>query len=124
MARVTLASRSRSSATVAVATYWMPCAMAIAGRFLPWPKTLPGSGPTAMVVAGRAAAAALRDHPDVAAALHPERRGDAGRDCRGVAEERMDPRNLPGGLGVGGREHLQAAGGVRRHQLVAGGVHR
>ena len=30
--------------------------MAIAGRFLPWPKTLPGAWPTAMVVAVRAAA--------------------------------------------------------------------
>ena len=29
--------------------------MAMAGTNLPWPKALPGSGPTAMVVAVRAA---------------------------------------------------------------------
>ena len=51
----TFASRSRSSATVAVATYGISCAIAISGAFLPWPKTLPGSAPTACVVAVRAA---------------------------------------------------------------------
>ena len=33
----------------------MPCAIAIRGTFLPVPKTLPGAGPTAGVVAVRAA---------------------------------------------------------------------
>ena len=33
----------------------MPCAIAISGTFLPLPKTLPGSRPTAGVVAVRAA---------------------------------------------------------------------
>src|SRR6266571_2788019 len=76
----------------------MPWAMAMAGTFLPWPKTLPGSLPTAMVVAVRAAG--------------------------GVAEQRMDPGNLPGGFRVRGREHLEAAGGVGRHQLAGAGGHR
>ncbi len=54
MAFSTLASRSRRSATVAVATYGISCAIAISGRFLPWPKAAPGSAPTAIVVAVRA----------------------------------------------------------------------
>ena len=41
--------------SVAVATYGMPCAIAIAGTFLPCPKAFPGCSPTAMVVAVRAA---------------------------------------------------------------------
>jgi len=40
---------------VAVATYGISCAIAISGTFLPWPNLLPGSGPTAWVVAVRAA---------------------------------------------------------------------
>jgi hypothetical protein len=55
IARRTLASRSCRSATVAVATYGISCAMAIAGAFLPWPKALPGRDPIAGVVAVRAA---------------------------------------------------------------------
>src|SRR5437763_891430 len=51
MARVTLASRSCRSATVAVATYGMLCAMASRGMSLPVPKTLPGFVPMAGVVA-------------------------------------------------------------------------
>jgi hypothetical protein len=43
--------------TVAVATYGISCAIAISGALLPWPKALPGSGPTACVVAVRAATA-------------------------------------------------------------------
>ena len=39
----TLASRSRRSATVAVATYGIPCAIAMRGRSLPWPNALPGA---------------------------------------------------------------------------------
>jgi len=35
--------------------------MAIRGRFLPWPKTLPGSGPTGWVVAVRAAGGVATD---------------------------------------------------------------
>jgi hypothetical protein len=56
--------------------------------------------------------------------LDLDRRGDAGGDRRGVAEQRVDPRNLPRGFGVGRREDLEAAGGVGRDQLVVGGVHR
>ena len=42
MAFSTLASRSRRSAIVAVATYGISCAIAISGALLPWPNTLPG----------------------------------------------------------------------------------
>ena len=38
-----------------MATYGMRCAIAISGTFLPVPNTLPGAGPTAGVVAVRAA---------------------------------------------------------------------
>ena len=55
MARSTFASRSRRSAIVAVATYGISCAIAISGALLPCPNTLPGSAPTACVVAVRAA---------------------------------------------------------------------
>ncbi len=50
IARRTLYSRSRSPATVAVATYGISCAMAISGAFFPCPNGLPGSGPVAGVV--------------------------------------------------------------------------
>ena len=40
---------------MAVATYGISCAIAISGTFLPWPNRLPGSRPTACVVAVRAA---------------------------------------------------------------------
>jgi hypothetical protein len=53
-----------------------------------------------------------------------ERGGDAGADRGGVAEERVDPRQLPRRLGVGRREHLEAAGRVRGDELVSGGPHR
>ena len=55
MAFSTFASRSRRSATVAVATYGISCAIAMRGTSLPWPKTLPGCSPTACVVMVRAA---------------------------------------------------------------------
>ena len=55
MACVTLASRSRRSATVAVATYGTSWAIAMRGTSLPWPNTFPGSAPTAWVVMVRAA---------------------------------------------------------------------
>jgi hypothetical protein len=146
--------------------------MAMAGTNLPWPKGLPGSGPSGMVVAvraaggvaelrwtprvhvaavvvadvehvvvalehagqaaeadvGGAAVAALGDDADIAALafllLDLDRRGDAGGDRRGVAEQRMDPRNLPGGFRVGRGEDFEAAGGVGRDQLSLAGDHR
>src|SRR3954468_18415028 len=52
---LTLYSRSRRSAIVAVATYGISCAIAISGALLPWPNELPGASPTASVVAVRAA---------------------------------------------------------------------
>jgi hypothetical protein len=45
-------------------------------------------------------------------------------DRSGVAEQRMDPRQLPRRFRVGRREHLEAAGGVGGDELVAGGAHR
>ena len=79
---------------------------------------------------GRSAVAALGDHAN-AALLEPglqrldlERGGDAGSDRSGVAEQRMDPWQLPRRLRVGRREHLEAAGGVGGDQLVAGRAHR
>ena len=142
----TFASRSRRSATVAVATYGISCAIAISGTFLPWPKALPGSSPTAGVVAVRAAGGvaprALHAGVHVAPRCRSrcrarrrcartcrtgsrsrcrwcrrrrparctrtssrpfalQRRGDAGGDRGGVAEQRVDPRHLPRVSGYG-----------------------
>ena len=72
---------------------------------------------------GAAAVPALRDDPHLAPALHLQCCGDSGRDRRSVAEQAVDPGNLPRGFGIGRREHLQATGGVGRDQLVAGRVH-
>src|SRR5262249_27524098 len=55
MARVTFASRSRRSATVAVATYGIRCARAIRGTSLPCPNRFPATVPSTGVVAVRAA---------------------------------------------------------------------
>jgi hypothetical protein len=55
---------------------------------------------------GGAAVAALGDDLDVVAALDAHGRGNAGGDRGGVAEERVDPGDLPRGLGVGRGEHL------------------
>jgi hypothetical protein len=112
--------------------------------FLPWPKTFPGAGPTAPVVAvraaggvapealhagvhvglvvvadeehvvvtlehprqapepdvDRAAVAALADDANVGATLHLEGSGDARRYSRRVAEQGMDPGQLPRRLGI------------------------
>ncbi len=73
---------------------------------------------------GGAAVAALRDHAHVVAALHAHRRGDARRDRRGVAEQRMNPRDLPRGLRVRRGEHFEAAGRVDGDDLVVRGAHR
>ena len=56
--------------------------------------------------------------------LHAHRRRDAGGHRRGVAEQRVDPRDLPRGLGIGRREHLEAAGRVDGDQLAVGRAHR
>src|SRR5215208_6942306 len=124
IARSTFASRSRRSATVAVATYGISWAIAISGALLPCPKTLPGSGPTACVVAVRAAGGALADHAHVLAALRLQRGGDTARDGRRVAEQRVDPRELPRALGIGRGEHLEAARRVGRDQAPVAGPHR
>ena len=52
IARSTFASRSCSSATVAVATYGISCAIAINGTLFPWPNTLPGSSLGGLRVGG------------------------------------------------------------------------
>ena len=49
---------------------------------------------------------------------------DAGGDGRPVAEQRVQPGQLPRRLGVRRGEHLEAAGGVHRDHLPAGGAHR
>jgi hypothetical protein len=49
--------------------------------------------------------------------------GDAGRDGRRVAEQRVDPRKLPRALGIGRGEDLQAACRVGRDQATAAGPH-
>ena len=72
----------------------------------------------------RPAVAALGDDADVVAALHLQRRGDAGRDRGRVAEERVDPRQLPRRLRVRRREHLEAARRVRRDQPPVRRAHR
>ncbi len=71
-----------------------------------------------------AAVAALADDAHILAALRPQRCGDPGRYGGGVAEQRVDPRDPPGGLRVGGRENLQAAGRVCGDHLPVGGAHR
>ncbi len=77
---------------------------------------------------GGAAVAALRHHAHVALALHAQRRGDSRPDGGRIAEQRVNPRNLPRGLGVRRREHLEAARRVRRDELSIrrrhGGVDR
>ena len=57
-------------------------------------------------------------------ALHLQRRRDAGRDRGRVAEQRVEPRDPPRGLGVGRREHLEAAGRVHRDELAVRRAHR
>ena len=59
----------------------------------------------------------------ISLALDPHRRGDAGRDRRGVAEQRMQPRQLPGCFRIGRGEDFEAAGGVDGDQIIAGGAH-
>ena len=68
------------------------------------------------------AVAALPDDAHVGAALDLQRGRDAGGDRGGVAEQRVDPRQLPGALGVGGGEDLQAPGRVGGDDLAAGGA--
>ena len=71
-----------------------------------------------------AAVAALADDAHVLAALRPQRRGDSRRYGGRVPEQRVDPRDPPRGLRVGGGEHLQAAGRVRGDHLPVCGAHR
>ncbi len=68
----------------------------------------------------RPAVAALGDDTYVVAAGRLQCRGDAGRDRRGVGEQRVQPRQLPGALRVGRGEDLEAAGGVDGDELAAG----
>ncbi len=72
----------------------------------------------------RPAVAGLGDDAHVVHSLHLQRGGDAGCDRGGVAEERVEPRDPPRGLGIGGREDLEAAGRVDRDELALGRPHR
>ena len=63
-------------------------------------------------------------HADVVAALRLQRGRDAGRDRRRVAEQRVEPGQLPGRLRVRRREDLEAAGRVRGDQPALGRAHR
>ena len=82
------------------------------------------AGQAAEADVGGAAVAALGDHAHLVPALDPHRGGNAGGDRGGVAEQRVQPGDLPGRLGIGRGEHLEAAGGVDGDQLVVGGAHR
>ena len=57
-------------------------------------------------------------------ALHLQGGRDPGGHRRRVAEQRVQPRQLPRRLGVRRREHLEAAGRVGRDQLAARRAHR
>ena len=61
---------------------------------------------------------------DCLAFCDSHRGGDAGRDRRGIAKQRVHPRHLPGGFGVGRGEHFEAAGGVDRDKIAAARSHR
>ena len=63
------------------------------------------------------------DDPRRVPAFGPQCRRDARRHGRRIAEEGVEPGDLPRGLGVGGREHLEAPGRVHGHHLPAGGAH-
>jgi hypothetical protein len=86
------------------------------------------SGQAAEADVGGAAVATLGHDADVThlalLSFHLDRRGDAGGDCSGIAEQRVDPGDLPRGLGVGCREDLQATGGIGRDQAATRGLHR
>ena len=139
-------------------------AMAMSGRFLPVPNTLPGASPTAMrggCARGRRGCArgsldagvhvglvVVADVEHVVVALeHPGQAPEAdvggapvaalGHDldvgpcpCRRraaatpvatagrVAEQGVEPGNLPGGFGIGSGENLEATGRVDGDQLA------
>ncbi len=80
-----------------------------------------GQAPEADI--GRAAVAALGDDANAVAAQCPVRRGDARRHRGRVAEQRVDPGNLPRGFRIGRREDFQATGGIDGDQLVVGRAH-
>ena len=82
------------------------------------------AGQAAEADVGRAAVTALRDDAHAGAAQRPLRRGDARRDRRRIAEQRVNPGNLPRSLRIGRRENFQASGRVDCDQLVAGRLHR
>ena len=81
------------------------------------------AGQAAEADIGRAAVAALRDGAHLGAALDAHRRRNAGGDRRGIAEQRMQPGDLPRRFRIGRGEHFEAAGGVDRDQLAVGRAH-
>ncbi len=167
MARSTLCSRSRSSATVAVATYGISCAIAISGDVLALAEHVARlrpdrlgrggargrrGGPRPLDAGVHVALVVVADVEHVVAAL--EHAGQApkpmstvppsppwpitrtssrplalsaaatpGGHGRRVAEEGVDPGQLPRRLGERRREDLEAAGGVGGDQVAAGRAH-
>src|SRR5262249_3180020 len=55
--------------------------------------------------------------------LHPHGRGNPRRYRRRIAEQRMEPGDLPGGLGIGSCEYFEATRCIDRGELAAGRSH-
>jgi hypothetical protein len=72
----------------------------------------------------RAAITGLGDHAHARATLHPQRRGDAGRDRGGVTKERVQPRNLPRRLWIRSGKDLKTTRRVHRDDLTLRRAHR
>ena len=81
-----------------------------------------GQGPEADIHGG--AIPALAHDPDIGAALGLHGRCHTSGHGRGVPEQRVQPGDPPGGLGVRGGEHLKTPGGIDRHELPVGCPHR
>ena len=63
------------------------------------------------------------DHDLLGPSLFFKRCFDTGCNCRGVLEQGVNPRHLPCGLRVGGREDLHAARGRNHDRVRAGCLH-
>ena len=86
------------------------------------------AGEAAKANVGGAAIAALCNHAHIVRGaillrLDLECCGNARSHRRCIAEQRMDPGQLPGGFRIGRAEHFQATGGIGCNELVVGGSH-